>query len=237
MLNKRELVYEGGSKRLFSTDRDSLLIMEFKDDFLDQNGTKKSKIPGKGEINAGISSFLFQYLENSHVPTHFVEPAADAELLVRRLKMFPVEVVVHNVASVKLAQRFHLDEGQHLDSPVTEFFLKSPKLGNPQINETHAQAFGYARTEDVKTMSRMAAKANAILKSLFDRRGLLLVEFTLEFGIAGEHICIGDEISPDTCRIWDKKKNRKLDKDRFLQDLGGVEKAYRELFDRLTRAM
>ena len=236
-MDKRELLFEGSSKRFYTTDRDNLLVMEFKDDFLDQNGSKKSRIPGKGEINAGISSFLFQYLENSHVPTHFVEPNVGAEFLVRKLRMLPIEVVVHNVASARLAQRFQLDEGQQLDSPVTEFFLKAPRLGNPQINDTHAQAFGYAKTDDIRTMARMASKANAILKSLFDRRGLLLVEFTLEFGISGDHLCIGDEITPDTCRIWDKKKNRKLDKDRFLQDLGGVEKAYRELFDRLIHAI
>jgi phosphoribosylaminoimidazole-succinocarboxamide synthase len=236
-LDKKELLFEGSSKRLFATDRDNLLLLEFKDDFLDLNGSKKSRIPGKGEVNAGISSFLFQYLENYHVPTHFVERNGDTELLVRKLKMIPIEVVVHNVVSAKLGQRFRLDEGQQLDFPIIEYFLKSQRLGNPQINETHALALGYAKTDDVRTIGRMASKANAILKSLFDRRGLLLVEFSLEFGCAGDHICIGDEISPDTCRIWDKKKNRKLDKDRFLQDLGGVEKAYRELFDRLTRAM
>jgi phosphoribosylaminoimidazole-succinocarboxamide synthase len=236
-LDKKELLFEGSSKRLFATDRDNLLLLEFKDDFLDQNGSKKSRIPGKGEVNAGISSFLFQYLENYHVPTHFVERNGDNELLVRKLKMIPIEVVVHNVASAKLAQRFRLDEGQQLEFPIIEYFLKAPRLGNPQINETHALALGYAKTDDVRTIGRMASKANAILKSLFDRRGLLLVEFSLEFGSAGDHLCVGDEISPDTCRIWDKKKNRKLDKDRFLQDLGGVEKAYRELFDRLTRAI
>lgn len=236
-MDKKELLFEGSSKRLFATDRDNLLLLEFKDDFLDQNGSKKSRIPGKGEVNAGISSFLFQYLENYHVPTHFVERNGDNELLVRKLKMIPIEVVVHNVASAKLAQRFRLDEGQQLEFPIIEYFLKAPRLGNPQINETHALALGYAKTDDVRTIGRMASKANAILKSLFDRRGLLLVEFSLEFGSAGDHLCVGDEISPDTCRIWDKKKNRKLDKDRFLQDLGGVEKAYRELFDRLTRAI
>jgi phosphoribosylaminoimidazole-succinocarboxamide synthase len=236
-LEKRELIFEGTSKRLFSTDRDNLVLLEFKDDFLDHNGSKKTRIPGKGEINAGIASFLFQYLDNYHVPTHFVERYSDNELLVRKLKMIPIQVVVHNVVSTKLAQRFRIDEGQQLEFPIIEYFLKAPRLGNPQINETHALALGYARTEDLRGMGRMASKANAILKSLFDRRGLSLVEFTLEFGTAGDHICIGDEVSPDNCKIWDKKKNRKLDKDRFLQDLGGVEKAYRELFDRLTRAI
>lgn len=235
-LEKREVFFEGRSKRLHATERDNLLLLEFKDDFLDESGSKKSRIPGKGELNAGISSFLFQYLDNYHVPTHYVERSGETELLVRKLKMIPVEVVVHNVASAKLAERFRIDEGQFLEFPIIEYFLKAPKLSNPQINETHALALGYARTDDMRSIGRLASKANAIMKSLFDRRGLLLVEFTLEFGTAGDHIYIGDEISPDTCRIWDKRKNRKLDKDRFLEDLGGVEKAYRELFDRLTHA-
>lgn len=236
-MDRRDLIFEGSSKRLFATERDTHLLLEFKDDFLDDNGSRKTRIPGKGEVNAGISSFLFQYLENYHVPTHFVERVSDRELLVRKLRMVPIEVVVHNVASAKLAQRFRLDEGQYLDFPIVEYYLKVPRLVRPQINETHALALGYAKAEEMRTMGRLASKANAILKSLFDRRGLLLVEFTLEFGDAGDHICIGDEITPDNCRIWDKKKNRKLDRERFLQDLSGVEKAYRELSDRLTRAL
>ena len=236
-MDRRELIFEGSSKRMYATDRDNQLLLEFKDDFLDDHGARKTRIPGKGEVNAGISSFIFQYLENYHVPTHFIERVADREILVRKLRMIPIEVVVHNVASAKLAQRFRLDEGQYLDFPIVEYYLKVPRLGGQQINETHALALSYAKAEEMRAMGRLASKTNAILKSLFDRRGLLLVEFTTEFGNAGDHICIGDEITPDNCRIWDKKKNRKLDRERFLQDLNGVEKAYRELSDRLTRAM
>lgn len=236
-MEKRELILDGSSKRLFSTERDNLAILEFKDDFISENGAKRTKIPGKGEINSGISSFLFQYLENYHVPTHFVERINVTDVLVRRLKMIPIEVVVHNVASASLAQRFGIAEGELLDFPIIEYFLKHAALGHPMINETHALALGYARTEDIRAIGRMASKANAILKSMFERRGLLLVEFKLEFGNVGENIYIGDEISPDTCKIWDKKRNRKLDKERFAHDLGGVEKAYKELFDRLTRSI
>ncbi|MFZ5434354.1 MAG: phosphoribosylaminoimidazolesuccinocarboxamide synthase [Calditrichota bacterium] len=236
-LEKRELLFEGGSKRLYATDRENLAILEFKDDFLDHGGSKKARVPGKGSINASIAGFLFQYLENYHVPTHLLEQISDGELLVRRLRMIPISVVVHNMASPQLAQRFRLEDGQPLDFPIIEYYLKAPRLGNPQINETHALALGYAKMDDVRAMGRMASKANAILKSLFDRRGLSLVEFSLEFGDAGDHVCIADEITPDTCRVLDKKKNRKLDRDRFLQDLGGIERAYRELHDRLTRAM
>jgi len=159
------------------------------------------------------------------------------EVLVRKLKMIPIEVTVHNLAASSLAQRFGVNEGDSLDFPIIEYYLKRPDLGQPMINESHALALGYARTEDIRSIGRMASKANAILKSMFERRGLVLVEFKLEFGTVGENIYIGDEISPDTCRIWDKKRNRKLDKERFLHDLGGVEKAYKELFDRLTRSI
>lgn len=236
-MEKRDLILDGSAKRIFATERDNLAILEFKDDFVSDNGAKKTKIPGKGEINSGISSFLFQYLENYHVPTHFVERISQTEVLVRKLKMIPIEVVVHNLASTTLAERFGVDEGAALDFPIIEYFLKRPDLGRPMINESHALALGYARTEDIRAIGRMASKANAILKSMFERRGLVLVEFKLEFGNLGENIYIGDEISPDTCRIWDKKRNRKLDRERFLHDMGGVEKAYKELFDRLTRSI
>ena len=236
-MEKRELLLDGTAKKLYSTERDNLAILEFKDDFVGENGGKKIKVPGKGEIDAGISSFLFQYLENYHVSTHFVERIGVTEVLVRRLKMIPIEVCVHNMASTSLAQRFGVDEGATLDFPIIEYFLKRAQLGHPMINETHALALGYARTEDIRAIGRMASKANAILKSMFERRGLLLVEFKLEFGSVGDNIYIGDEISPDTCKIWDKKRNRKLDKERFVHDVGGVEKAYKELFDRLTRSI
>ena len=236
-MEKRDLILDGSGKRLYSTERDNLAIMEFKDDYVGDNGTKIVKIPGKGEINTGISSFLFQYLENYHVPTHFIERINSTEVLVRKLKMIPLEVVVHNVAAASLVQRFGIDEGAALDFPIIEYFLKRPDLGRPMINETHALALGYARTEDIRAIGRLASKANAILKSMFERRGLMLVEFKLEFGNVGESIYIGDEISPDTTKIWDKKRNRKLDHDRFVNDLGNVEKAYKELFDRLTRSI
>ncbi|MDD5087458.1 MAG: phosphoribosylaminoimidazolesuccinocarboxamide synthase [bacterium] len=236
-MEKRELLFEGRTKRLFATDRDNLAILEFKDDFLDYGGTRRARVPGKGSMNAAISGFLQQYLENYHVPTHFIEQLADGEILVRRLRMMPIEVVVYNVATPPMIERFGLDEGQPLDFPIVEYYLKDPKHGNPQINETHALALGYAKMDDIRAICRMASKSNAILKSLFDRRGLLLAQFSLEFGSAADHVCVGDEITPDTCRIWDKRKNRHLDRERFLQDLGGIEKGYRELHDRLTRAM
>jgi phosphoribosylaminoimidazole-succinocarboxamide synthase len=236
-LEKQELLFEGTSKRLYSTSRPSLAILEFTDEFPGSSASsKKGKFPGKGEVNCGISSFLFQYLENYHVPTHFSDKVSPTEMLVRKLDMFKIIVHVHNIATANLAARFKLDDGRALDYPIIEYYLKAPKLGNPMINETHALALGHAEKEDLRTISRIASKTNAILKSLFERRGLVLLEFQLEIGDAGDHICIADEISPDTCRIWDRKTNRRLDQDRIHQDLGGVEKAYRELHDRLTSA-
>lgn len=236
-MDKRELLYEGESKRLFSTDRESVAVLEFKDDFQIQPNGSRTIIPGKGEINLGITSFLFQYLENYHVPTHFIERVSKTDMLVRRLKMIPIEVVVYNAIAPRLAQRFRLEDGHPIDFPIVEYFLKSPRLGNPMINETHALALGYAKPDDMRAMGRMASKANAILKSLFERRGLHLVEFKLEFGLAGENIYIGDEISPDTCRFYDRKKSRRLERERYIQDLAGVDQIYQELFERLTKAI
>jgi phosphoribosylaminoimidazole-succinocarboxamide synthase len=231
------MLFEGGSKRIYATERDTMVLMEFKDDMLENNGNKKIKIVGKGEINAAMSGYLFQYLENYHVPTHMIETHSHAELLVRKLNMIPIQVVVHNMVSARLAQRFRLEEGERLEFPIIEYYLKAPRLGNPQINESHALALGYAKMDEVRAMGRMASKANAILRSLFERRGLALMEFALEFGSLNDHIYIGDEISADTCRILDKKKNRKLERDRYMQDPGGAERVYRELLDRLTKAM
>jgi phosphoribosylaminoimidazole-succinocarboxamide synthase len=236
-LEKRDLLYEGESKRLYGTERENLAILDYKDDFLIQPNGSRTIVPGKGEINLGIASFLFQYLENYHVPTHFIERVNRTEMLVKRLKMIPIEVVVYNAISARLAQRFKLEDGHQIDFPIIEYFLKAPRLGNPMINETHALALGYAKPDDMRAMGRMASKANAILKSLFERRGLQLIEFKLEFGLAGDNIYIGDEISPDTCRFFDRKKNRRLERERYIQDLAGVDKIYRELLERLTKAI
>ena len=235
-LDKQELLKQGSSKRLFASSRPSYAILEFTDEGGNPRESRKSSFPGKGEINCGVSSFLFQYLENYHVPTHFVERLSSVEIAVRRVDMFDIKAVVYNVATGDFARRFRLDDGRPLDYPVVVYFLKDSSLNNPLVNESHAIALGYARSDDLRTMQRIATKSNAILKSLLERRGLILVEFELEFGDAGDHLCIGDELTPDTCRIWDRKTNRKLDRDRALQDQAGVEKAYRELLDRLTSA-
>ena len=232
-MEKKELLYEGKAKRLYATDNNSLIIQEFKDDATAFNGAKKGKIPNKGEINNNISSFLFEYLDSYHIPTHFVRKLNATEMLVKKLTIIPIEVVVRNVATGSLTRRYGTPEGTVLEYPILEHYMKNDKLGDPLINEFHAYAFGLATPEEMRAISRVASKVNAILKSFFDRRGLTLVDFKLEFGKFNDSILLGDEISPDTCRIWDKKTNKKLDKDRFRHDLGGVEKAYRELEERL----
>jgi phosphoribosylaminoimidazole-succinocarboxamide synthase len=193
-------------------------------------------IAGKGETNNGIACFLFQYLESHHVPTHFVERNGLVEMVVRKLTMIPVQVVMHNIAMAKLAKTFDLAEGSSLSYPIQEYYLKNDKLGNPMVNEYHALALGYAHPEEMRTIGRLSSKINAILKSFFERRGLLLMGFRVEFGKQADQIYVGDEISLDTCHFWDKKQNCRLEVVRTEQDPDEVERAYRELYGRLTNS-
>lgn len=233
-IQKKELLYEGKAKKIFLTESEDKLIQEFKDDASAFDGSKKGVIVKKGEINNAISSFLFDYLENYHIPTHFLEVLSANQMLVRKLDIIPVEVVLRNVAAGSLCARYKIPEGTVMEYPILEYYLKSDELHDPMINEYHAYAFGHASPDETKAINRIASKVNAILKSFFDRRNLVLVDFKLEFGKKGSEIFLADEISPDTCRIWDKKTHKKLDKDRFRHDMGGVEKAYAELRDRIT---
>jgi len=235
-LQKKELLYEGKAKKLFLSSEEGYLIQEFKDEATAFDGVKKGVIPHKGEINNAISSFLFEYLENYHIPTHFVEKLSPNEMLVKKLDIIPIEIVMRNVAAGSLCARYNIPEGTSMEYPILEHYLKDDKLHDPMINEYHAYAFGHANPEEMHAVARIACKVNAILKSFFDRRNLILVDFKMEFGKRGSEICLGDEITPDTCRIWDKKTHKKLDKDRFRHDMGGVEKAYAELRDRIVNA-
>jgi phosphoribosylaminoimidazole-succinocarboxamide synthase len=235
-LEKRGLIYEGKAKCLYATDREDYLVQEFKDELPDGEGGRKNPVPGKGESNNGISSFLFQYLESYHVPTHFVERYGPTEMLVRKLAMIPIEVEVYNIASVKLAKTFALVEGSQLDYPILEYYLKSDPLGDPMINEYHALALGYAQPDEMRTVGRLASKINAILKSFFERRGLMLASFKIEFGKQSNQIYVGDEISLDSCCFWDRKTNRRVDFERARHDPVVIEKMYRDFYDRLTNS-
>lgn len=231
---KKELLYEGKAKKVWATDDPTQVIVEFKDDATAFDGAKKGAIAGKGEYNCQISTVLFQYLESYQVPTHFIQRLSEREMLTKRVEIIQVEAVMRNIAAGSLVKRLAFPEGKTLDYPIFETYYKNDQLGDPLINEHHAFALGIAKPEEIRALHRMTAKINAILKSFFERRGLLLVDFKLEFGRSGGDIILADEISPDTCRIWDRKTHKKLDKDRFRFDMGGVEKAYQEVMERVA---
>ncbi len=233
-MEKKELLYEGKAKRLYITEDPSILVQEFKDDASAFDGVKKSKIAGKGECNCSISTVLFEYLESYHISTHFVKRLSPTEMAVKKVDIIPVEVVMRNIATGSLVKRLPFKEGKNLNYPIFELYLKNDELGDPLINEYHAFALDLCKPEEVRAMFRLTAKVNAILKAFFERRGLVLVDFKLEFGHCGDELVLADEISPDTCRIWDRKTHKKLDKDRFRFDIGGVVEAYKEVLARIS---
>lgn len=235
-IKKKKKLYEGKAKIIYETDNEELLIQEFKDDASAFDGAKKGKIKAKGVVNNQVSGHMFTYLENYHIPTHFVSQYSDNAMVVHRLEMIPVEVVMRNLATGSLVKRYGVEEGKELDHPILEFYLKDDAKHDPMINEDHVVAFGHANEEEVKLIKRYTQKINAILKSFFFRRNMLLVDFKLEFGRnKSGKLKLGDEISPDTCRFWDAESGEKLDKDRFRHDLGNAEDAYQEVLKRVFK--
>ena len=230
---KREMFYEGKAKKLYTTDNPDLIIQYFKDDATAFNGKKKDTIEDKGVVNNRMSELFFGLLEREGVPTHFVRRLNDREMLSKRLEIIPCETVVRNIVAGSLAKRLGRTEGEELKSPFVEFYYKSDALDDPLIYPEHAIAFGWASEDDVKTIRAMALKVNDVLRHFLDERGVILVDFKLEFGRHHGKILLGDEICPDTCRFWDKATRQKLDKDRFRRDLGGVEEAYHEMLRRV----
>ncbi|MDN5347818.1 MAG: phosphoribosylaminoimidazole-succinocarboxamide synthase [Clostridia bacterium] len=233
MLSKQELLYEGKAKKVYRTDDPKYYWIEFKDDATAFDGAKKGKITGKGEVNARLSALLFPRLAVQGIPTHFVELLSPREMLVRELKIVPVEVVVRNIAAGSLSQRLGIAEGTPLKRPVLEFYYKSDDLHDPMINEYHIAALELASEEDLALMKNYALKINEYLIKFLQPANLVLVDFKLEFGHHEGKLMLGDEISPDTCRFWDARSGEKLDKDRFRRDLGGVEAAYQEVLRRV----
>jgi len=230
-LSKTRL-YEGKSKIVYTTDDDNQLLIHFKDEATAFDGVKKGKIKGKGIVNNKISCHLFQYLERYNVPTHFIEQASDNEMLVKKVEIIKMEVAMRNIAAGHLCKRYGIEEGTDLQTPILEFYLKDDSLHNPLINEYHAYALELTTREEMQYFSKQAIKINAVLRSYFHRRDILLVDFKLEFGRLGDEIILADEISPDTCRLWDAKTRKKMDKDRFRHDLGEVEETYKEILER-----
>ena len=235
-MRKGELLYEGKAKQVYKTDDPALLIQRFKDDATAFDGTKKSSITDKGVVNNSISARLFQLLEQRGVGTHFVETLSEREMLIRALDMVPVEVVMRNVAAGSICRRYGIKEGRLFREPILELYFKSDPHHDPLMNAEHVLQFGLCSSEALAEITRAARRINAVLGEFFRSIGINLVDFKLEFGLAGGVVLLGDEISPDTCRFWDLETGKKLDKDRFRFDLGNVESAYQEMLQRVTAA-
>ena len=233
-MEKKEQLYEGKAKKVFATDDANLVIVDYKDDATAFNGEKKGTITGKGVINNVMSNHMFQLLEQQGVPTHFVEQLSERETLVKKVSIVPLEVIIRNIAAGSFAKRFGVEEGIVFDEPTIEFSYKNDELGDPLMNAYHAIALKAATREEIETIKAMAFKVNEVMKQYFDTLNVILVDFKLEFGkTADGKIVLADEISPDTCRLWDKTTKEKLDKDRFRRDMGGVEEAYQEIMKRV----
>ena len=233
-MEKKEQLYEGKAKKVFATDDANLVIVDYKDDATAFNGEKKGTITGKGVINNVMSNHMFQLLEQQGVPTHFVEQLSERETLVKKVSIVPLEVIIRNISAGSFAKRFGVEEGIVFDEPTIEFSYKNDELGDPLMNAYHAIALKAATREEIETIKAMAFKVNEVMKQYFDTLNVILVDFKLEFGkTADGKIVLADEISPDTCRLWDKTTKEKLDKDRFRRDMGGVEEAYQELMKRV----
>ena len=233
-MQKLEQLYEGKAKKVFKTDDPELLIVDYKDDATAFNGLKKGSIAGKGVINNQMSNRLMAKLEKAGVPTHFVQELSPRETLVKKVSIVPLEVIVRNLSAGSFAKRYGVEEGIVFDAPTIEFSYKNDELGDPLLNSYHALALKLATAEEIDTIKRYAFQVNDFLKALWAECGVILVDFKLEFGrLADGSIVLADEISPDTCRLWDEKTHEKLDQDRFRRDLGGVEDAYAEIMKRL----
>lgn len=232
-MNKGNQLYEGKAKKVFLTDDPDILTVSYKDSATAFNGEKKGSIKGKGEINNRMTNYLFRLLEKEGIPTHYVKELSSRETAVKRVEIVPLEVIIRNVAAGSFSKRLGIAEGTVLKEPTIEFSYKNDALGDPLINSSFARALGLASEEEIDTIKNYAFKINQILKRIFLAAGLKLIDFKIEFGRYHDKIILADEISPDTCRLWDVTTNEKLDKDRFRRDLGNVEEAYVEVFSRL----
>jgi phosphoribosylaminoimidazole-succinocarboxamide synthase len=232
-MEKKAELYAGKAKSIYTTDDADRFIMLFRDDTTAFDGEKKEALARKGMVNNKFNAFIMQKLEAAGVPTHFECLNGDNESVVKRLEMIPVECVVRNIAAGSIVRRLGVQDGMDLNPPTFEFFLKNDPLHDPMINDYHIITFGWASADEIEQMKALTFKVNAVLKQLFDEAGMLLVDYKLEFGRAKGQVVLGDEFTPDGCRLWDKETRKKLDKDRFRQGLGGVVEAYEEVAHRL----
>ena len=229
-----EMLYEGKAKRVFATDDEGVLLHRYKDDATAFNAKKRGSWEGKGKTNATMSAALFEYLETQGVPTHFIEQIDDESITTKKLEMLPVEIIVRNIAAGSLARLLGFEEGRKLKAPIVELCYKDDDLDDPMLNWYHFRELGVA-DEDLAFCEELGLRVNEILVPFFDEKGVVLVDFKIEVGRdENGNLMLADEISPDTCRFWDKETGEKLDKDRFRRDMGGVEEAYAEMLRRVT---
>jgi phosphoribosylaminoimidazole-succinocarboxamide synthase len=230
----KELLYEGKAKRIYKTDDDNVVLVEYKDSATAFNGVKKAEITGKGRLNNEITSLLFLKLKEQGIDSHFIERISETEQFVKKVTIIPLETVVRNVAAGSLSKRLGIEEGKELSTPIIEFYLKDDELGDPLLTLDHILELKIATVEEIAILKGKALAVNAVLSSFFDNLGIRLIDFKLEFGKDKDgNILLADEISPDTCRLWDKKTNEKLDKDVFRRDLGSLTDAYETILAKI----
>lgn len=232
-MQRKDQLYAGKAKTVYATDDPQKLVMHFRNDTSAFDGLKKEALDRKGAVNNKFNAFIMTRLAQAGVPTHFEKLLSDDESLVKRLQMIPVECVVRNISAGSICKRLGVQEGLDLNPPTFEFFLKDDVLHDPMVNDYHIRSFGWATDAEVVRMKELTFKVNDVLKKLFADAGMLLVDYKLEFGRFGDQVVLGDEFSPDGCRLWDAQTRKKLDKDRFRQGLGGVIEAYEEVARRL----
>ena len=233
MMEKREQLYAGKAKSVFKTDDPDRLVMLFRNDTSAFDGKRIEQLDRKGMVNNKFNAFIMGKLQEAGIPTHFEKLLSDTESLVKKMDMIPVECVVRNIAAGSITRRLGVQEGIELNPPTFGFFLKNDTLGDPMVNESHIQSFGWATAEQVARMKELTFKVNGVLKDLFAGGNMLLVDFKIEFGLFKGEVILGDEFSPDGCRLWDKDTREKLDKDRFRQNLGNVVESYELVGKRL----
>jgi len=233
-MEKLTLIYEGKAKQLYTCEREDALIIHYKDDATAFNGVKKAQIEHKGMLNNAISTIIFKAMAKAGIPTHYLETLNDRDQLCKKVEIIPLEVIIRNLIAGSMAKRLNIQEGTPSPKPIYELCYKNDELGDPLINEDHALAIGVVTEAELVTIKTLTLRINEVLKVLFDQLGIILVDFKIEFGRTQDGtIILADEISPDTCRFWDKETGMKLDKDRFRRDLGKVEDAYQEILRRL----
>ena len=232
-MEKRQELYAGKAKSVYTTDDPDLLVLQFRDDTSAFDGKKKEALLGKGAVNNQFNAFIMDHLKENGVDTHLIEMIDNTDSLVYKLEMFPIECVIRNRASGSICKRLGTEDGLVFESPLFEFFLKDDDLGDPLINDEHIISFGWANLSQIEEMKKQTYKVNEILSKLFLDSGLILVDFKVEFGVYKDKILLADEFTPDGCRLWDSKTMKKMDKDRFRQGLGDVVESYHQVADRL----